>query len=345
MLDYSAEDGWPTVSKRGWSAAEFRPADATYAFTPRQLDLLIELTGKTKAMGLAVTEITRDIFDHPELHDWLVGIVRAFKHGQGVVLLDGFPVSELGIEDIWRMYWGIGSHIGIGVSQNLHGHLMGQVMVQPGVVGGRVYGTSVEAALHSDRTDVLSLLCINRAKSGGENAFVSSLKVWDLIEAERPDILTLLKRGYPQHRNGEQAEGDSPVTPYRVPIFGDVAGLRSAYVGGNAMLNHQHQHFSEMLTDADVEALEFLQSVIRRPELAVRQQLEPGQAVFINNHEMLHSRTAFEDWDEPERRRRLLRMWLQGRPRRPYPADMNILRNRSGNIGIEARSPQPVVLA
>lgn len=89
---------------------------------------------------------------------------------------------------------------------------------------------------------------------------------------------------------------------------------------------------------ADFAALEFLQAVIKRPELATRQQLEPGQAVFINNHEMLHGRTAFEDWDEPERRRRLLRMWLQGRPRRPSPADMSILRNRSGNIGVEARA-------
>jgi hypothetical protein len=344
MLDYGAEDGWPKVTKRGWDAAEFRAADATFVFTPRQVGLLIELVEKTKARDLAVTEITRDVFDHPELHEWLVGIVRVFKEGQGLVLLDGFPVSEMSIGDIWRMYWGVGSHLGIAVSQNIHGHLMGQVTVQPGVVGGRVYGSSVEAALHSDRADALSLLCITQAKSGGDNAFVSSLKVWEVIEAERPDILALLKRGYPQHRNGEQAEGDSPVTPYRVPVFGEAEGLRSAYVGGNAMLSHQRMKFAEILTDADVEALEFLQAVIRRPEFAIRQQLGPGQAVFINNHEVLHSRTAFEDWDEPERRRRLLRMWLQGRPRRPYPADMNILRNRSGNLGIEVRSTPPVEL-
>ena len=36
----------------------------------------------------------------------------------------------------------------------------------------------------------------------------------------------------------------------------------------------------------------------------------PGDMQFLNNHWILHSRTAFEDFAEPERRRHLFRLWL-----------------------------------
>jgi len=38
--------------------------------------------------------------------------------------------------------------------------------------------------------------------------------------------------------------------------------------------------------------------------------LEPGDMQFISNCTIVHARTGFEDWPEPERRRHLLRLWL-----------------------------------
>lgn len=334
MRDFSKEDGWPTTVKFGWTASEFDSQAARRTITSQQLQLLVGLVEKTKDFGLSVTQITREVFNHPELESDFSEWVRSFKNGQGLLQLSGFPVHDLPEEDVWRMYWGIASHFGIAVSQNIHGHLQGKVTVQPGLVGGRVYGTSEIAPLHSDRIDILSLLCVNTAVSGGENAFISLLKVWELIEAERPDLFAILQRGFPQVRNGEQPEGCAPVTPYRVPIFGEAAGLRSCYVGGNAMLAHQQKHFAEILLDEDCEALEYLAAVMARPELQLHQMLEPGEAVFINNMELAHSRTAFVDGDEPRERRLLLRLWLQGRPVRPIPRDMRVIHNPDGSLGV-----------
>ncbi|MBV9842537.1 MAG: TauD/TfdA family dioxygenase [Sphingomonadaceae bacterium] len=336
-VDFAREDGWPNFAKKGWSAAEFDGEAPTRTLTARQIALLLTLADRTKELNLAVVDITREVFDHPELHEAFADWARAFRDGQGLLTLRGLPVRERPLDDIWRIYWGIGAHFGIGVSQNTHGQLQGTVAVQPGGVGARVYATSTMAPLHCDRIDILSLLCINKARSGGENVFASSLKVWELIEAERPDILARLKRGYPQHRNHEEPEGCAPVTPYRVPVFGEADGLRSAYYGGNAMLVHQEQMFAEILTDADREALIYLADVMNRPELALRQTLEPGDAVFINNMELTHSRTAFEDGDDPAERRLLLRLWLQGRPCRPIPQDMRVIHNPSGMLGIERK--------
>jgi alpha-ketoglutarate-dependent taurine dioxygenase len=333
-MSYAAEYGWPTARKRGWAAADFDATAATITLDGRVLDLLMDLVEQTKSRGTAVTDITREQFDHPELHDLFGAWVQNFKNGQGLLIFRGFPVRDLPLDDIWRMYWGIGTHFGRAVSQNTHGHVQGVVAVQPGVVSNRVYGTATVAPLHSDRIDMLTLLCVNKAKRGGENVFASSLKVWDIIEEERPDLLQLLMRGYPQRRNGEEPEGCSPVTPYRVPVFGEVNGLRSAYYGGNASRSYQETQFAEILTDADREALDFLAEVVQRPEIAIQQTLEPGEAVFINNMEMLHSRTAFEDGSEPHEKRMLLRLWLEGRPIRPIPQDMRVIHNPTGELGI-----------
>ena len=341
---YAREDGWPTWRKSGWTAAEFDADGNTIAFTARQLELLCALVEKTRQQGIAVTDITREVFDHPELHESFADWVRLFKEGQGLVKLRGFPVRDMPLDDIWRMYWGIGAHFGIGVSQNTHGHLQGTVTVQPSSVGQRFYATAKVAQLHSDRIDVLSLLCINQARRGGENAFVSLLKIWELIEIERPDLLPLLKAGYPQDRYNEQPEGCAPFTPYRVPIFGEVGDLRSAYFGANASLVRQEMGFSEMLTDEDREALNYLEKVKLRPELSITQTLSPGEAVFINNMELAHARTAFEDGDGPFKKRLLLRLWLQGRPKRPIPRDMRVINNPSGMLGIEPKD-LPLVAA
>jgi len=44
---------------------------------------------------------------------------------------------------------------------------------------------------------------------------------------------------------------------------------------------------------------------------------EQGDIQFLHNHVILHTRTAFEDWPEPERRRHLLRLWLRDDDGRP----------------------------
>ena len=38
--------------------------------------------------------------------------------------------------------------------------------------------------------------------------------------------------------------------------------------------------------------------------------LEPGDIQLLNNSVVLHARTDFVDYEEPERRRHLLRLWL-----------------------------------
>jgi hypothetical protein len=48
-------------------------------------------------------------------------------------------------------------------------------------------------------------------------------------------------------------------------------------------------------------------------------EFQPGDVQLVHNHTILHDRTAFEDWPEPERKRHLLRLWLAPPGARPLP--------------------------
>ncbi len=39
-------------------------------------------------------------------------------------------------------------------------------------------------------------------------------------------------------------------------------------------------------------------------------EFEPGDVQLLNNAKILHAREGYQDYDEPERRRHLLRLWL-----------------------------------
>jgi hypothetical protein len=72
------------------------------------------------------------------------------------------------------------------------------------------------------------------------------------------------------------------------------------------------QRFEEVprLTPQQQEAMALLDSLAGSERFHYSMMFEPGDIQFLNNHVTLHSRTAFEDHEEPARKRHLLRMWL-----------------------------------
>jgi hypothetical protein len=108
-------------------------------------------------------------------------------------------------------YWGVGTYFGSARSQNAQGHLLGHVYdlgkglsaTNPNL---RSYATAERQNFHIDRCDVVALLCLRRAKSGGLSTIVSSMLVHDVLAERRPDLLDRLYRPFPIDRRGEVPE-------------------------------------------------------------------------------------------------------------------------------------------
>ncbi len=181
---------------------------------------------------------------------------------------------------------------------------------------------------------VVGLLCLRQAKEGGESQFASALAVHNKLLQKRPDVLELLYRGWPQHRRGEQQDGEADITPYDMPVYCNVDGKVSIqYV--RELYDLAMRDSGRAYTPQETEAHDVLQSTAREVEFEMR--LEPGEAAVCNNLTIMHARNIFVDFDEEDKRRTMVRLWLDPHnpDMRPTVPEFWRYRNPSGHSGID----------
>ena len=64
------------------------------------------------------------------------------------------------------------------------------------------------------------------------------------------------------------------------------------------------------MTEEQGAALEALEATANDPALYLDMEFRPGDIQLLKNSVILHKRTEYDDWDEPDRKRHLLRLWL-----------------------------------
>jgi hypothetical protein len=257
---------------------------------------------------------TADKFPLPGLAVKLKEIPDRLENGLGVVLIRGLPGNCYSTAECELIYWGFGAHFGKPVSQNTRGHLLGHVRDEGRTLkdpNTRAYQTRAKMDFHSDQlpVDVLGLFCVRTAKSGGASALTSVDTVHNVILNERPDLLEVLYQPFNIDWRGEEPTGEQPW--YRCPMFSYADGKVTSRITSRAYFNDVTRFGQELaLSDIQREALDFVQEVANRPELRLRMRFEEGDMQFINNHAILHAREQYEDYDDPELKRHLLRMWI-----------------------------------
>ncbi|HEX3885723.1 MAG TPA: TauD/TfdA family dioxygenase [Stellaceae bacterium] len=304
-------------------------------FSRAQLRAIDELMGPILGSDRPPHLIAKRDFSHPDLDGALTEVLHRIKTGPGLLIMRGFPVDKYTPDEMRAVYFGIGSHFGHAVSQSADGDYLGHVTnVEK---ASRGYTTARELNLHTDSAEIVGLLCVRDAKSGGMSIYSSSLKIREIIAREHPEYLPVLERGFHCDRRGEEAPDDDPVTPYRVPVYSAMGGMLSCrYVRG--VIDRGAQTLGQKLSPLEEAALASFEEVAMRDDVRFEVRLNPGEASFINNYEILHARTAFTDWDEPARKRLLYRLWLEGDPSRPMVKEVHLYQNRSGRMGVD---PQP----
>lgn len=249
------------------------------------------------------------------------------ENGRGFLLLRGLPVERYRPEALDALYYGLGLHLGTPVRQNPKGELLAVVAAvgDPKDKATRVYQTNNYLPYHGDLSDVVGLLSVRKARAGGVSSLVSVAAVYNAMLARHPEYLGLLYRPWWFAHLGEPE-------PTASPIFSMHEGkLSCRYLRQYIELGHELR--GAPLSRVEVEALDAFDAILHDPSVRLDMMLEPGDVQFANNYAVLHSRTGFEDFDEPERRRRLLRLWLKmpnartlapdfpGRNGFPAPAD------------------------
>jgi len=257
------------------------------------------------------------------LTEKLADASREVREGRGFVVLRGLPAEGIDVDRYAMAVWGIGLHFGFALSQNAQGELITQVIdattVDP---TPRMYRSNMELRPHTDITAMIALANWNRSQSGGATVLASGVTVHDEIRGRAPHLLAPLYRGYHYHRLGEEGESEAAVTEHRVPVFTNRNGqvscryLRSGIAGGHAALGVP-------LTAEDIEAMDLFDAISTAPENRLAFFLERGEMIVVNNYTVMHARTRFVNHPEPERRRRLVRLWLDDHDFRDVPRSFN----------------------
>jgi hypothetical protein len=320
-----------------WKVADFKTStDYTIELTTAQLREIERAIRQIKAAGLGLDDLRREHFEFPSLRPVIKEIRHEIEDGRGFVLLRRLPVEDYPKDEIGMIFWGIGTHLGRGLSQSVLGDRLGHVKdFSREDPLARAYRNKQELSPHTDSADLVGLACLRNAKTGGISRLTSALTVHNVMLEEYPEALERLYRGYAFHRRGEEQSGELPYTPYRVPVFSNTDGKVSArYV--RTYVEAGEAAAGRPMGEAELAVLDRFEAVTKRPELMLEFTLQPGEMYFINNYTILHARTAFDDGDaEDDHRRHLLRLWLEVprmRPVHPYI-------RRNGIEAVPGRTP------
>ena len=286
---------------------------------------LVSAVAEVAARDIDLFDVTRDDFPLATMRDHFETMLHALEGGRGFCLLRGLPVERWNDFENRIAMWGLGTHLGLPVGQDLAGSLLHDVRDTGRKFGAddsiRYYQTSHAIRLHTDGGDIFALGCVRRGASGGRSLVVSAVEVFNEVARRRPDLAVVLQEDFWMDARGQRPDGARCQV---LPIYTRHEGhlnilLKPEYI-------HSAQRFDDVprLSAAQREALELFHAVTREPGVALEFDMRPGDVLLASNHTIMHGRTEFEDTPDPAQRRHMLRLWLtipNGRPLPPHYAD------------------------
>jgi Taurine catabolism dioxygenase TauD, TfdA family len=318
----------PIKDPSAWRAAEVA-RDFSWIVTWSDTDVteLEAALRHARRFGMTAETVTRDGFPLPTLSPRLAALRHELEYGRGFTLLRGIRLDRYSDADAGLLFRGIGCHFGEVVTQNAKGDVLGHVRDlgyddYRGRSDVRGYQTRARLEFHTDVVDIVGLMCLRAAREGGHSLIVSSTTVHNEMLRETPLLLGLLYGNFLFDRRGEEVDGENPY--FVSPVYSLYQGHLSCRPAVIEYIYSAEPKTGIPLSDAQRTALETFIGHALRPELQLGMDLEPGDIQLLNNSVILHARTGFVDHEEPERRRHLLRLWLNvesGRPVDPaaYP--------------------------
>ncbi len=284
-----------------------------YQLTDEDIAELDAAFRQIQAKGLIVPRFGKDDFDIPNLAAKLEPYIQGLNFSLGIFYIKNFPIEKYTKDQASAIFWGIGAHIGKPWPQNARGHLLGDIRDEGRTLddpAARGYQTTMELEMHTDGADIVGLLCLKQAPEGGENQLCSAVAAYNKLALDNPEVAQhLLDTKWCIDLRGEEAEGALPY--HKAPIFTPVEGAVSCKCVVGYIFSAQRFDEVPRLTDDDKDAFKVFDQTIWDEELVVRVRQEAGDILFLNNHYLLHARSAFKDAEDPSEKRHLRRLWLE----------------------------------
>lgn len=313
----------PIETPAAWTGPALATSEAwKRVLTPLEIGALECATAG--AASLPITGFGAKSFPIPELRNLFAWMANQLESGPGVVRLTGLPVHRIAPDDLKRLFWGFCVNLGTPVYQTSAGEVLGEVKDETGagkaldyttatttgaLISARTVARSTGALrFHTDKCDLLALLCASNAIQGGVSKIVSSVAIHNEMVRLRPDLLAELYQPFWRMRPTDE-EGDRPDRTFPMPVFARAAdgGFTSQY--SRTYINQAQEDPSvPRLTAAQNAAMDLLHDI--GEAICLHAPFEPGTMQFMTQHVTYHGRTAFRNDEATGACRVLLRIWL-----------------------------------
>jgi len=320
-----------------WYGRDLAKSDTwKYRLSEQDIVEIDAAIASVRQCNIEISNVGCEDFPLPTLGKVLTDIRHEVVHGRGFVVIKGLPVERYSIAEAAIAYWGVGTYLGEAVPQNGQGHLLGHIKDignNPHDPKTRIYTTSYRQPYHTDSCDVVGLLCLRKAKSGGLSNVTSSTTIHNEMLKHRPDLVDVLRQPFYVDRKGEIPAGKKPY--YQMAVFHYYADYLTTIYARDFIEAAQQRHKDiPRLTDIQIEAMDMMDALAVSEDIRLDMSLVPGDIQLLHNHQILHAPTGYEDYEEPDRKRHLLRLWLSQVDGRPLPP---IFEERYGNIELGTR--------
>ena len=306
-----------------WLASELDEADWKVKLSLPAVDEIIAAAAFIEKNPVQFYQRNPSDIQWPILKKELEQLKQRLDQRPGFAVLHGMPINEMPAEVAVEIYWLVGQQVAPPVAQKWNGEMIYSVRdtgkkYEYGVRGSH---TSVELVFHVDNAfglavpDYVGLFCKHPAKSGGISRFCSLYSVHERLRQSYPDALQRLYQPMLFDRQKEHHENAAPVL--LAPFFSWKNDRLFARCNTSLVL----KGYAVAGLDPDQELTDALAAVNRvceEPDLWYEAPLERGQIQYLNNHEIGHYRSEFEDFDEDDRKRHLYRLWHRRRGTNSY---------------------------
>jgi len=279
-----------------------------------EIDASVRRMDRRDAYGKA---LTRDDFPLTSIASDIAQLKEEIATGRGFFVIRGLQTSRYSDSELGLIFRGFGAHFGGELTQSAYGDRLGDIRDISDEIRERNmrrgYQSGGFQTAHTDPSgelDIVAMLSLKMAKSGGESLIASAHTVHNMMLDWCPEFLALFYDGFVLRRPDSDAKAMG-----RPPLIGKVPGFHFE----NGWLNCDHQNGyirravengNSSLDPKQQAALAVFTSLSNHPDVMLKMMLRPGDFQFINNRTILHGRAAFEDHPEKDNRRHLYRLWL-----------------------------------
>ena len=333
LIDGPVIDGPVIEGPAAWRGNELA-SDPSWrrTLTAEELAALERAAAAAAARGVAATGFGAKEFVVPELKPLFDWLATQLETGPGVARVSGLPVDRLAGDRLRRLFWGFCVNFGTPMYQTAAGEVMGEVKDETGTGAALTYDgpgplksartvarSTGALRFHTDKTDIICLLCTSNGIAGGLSKVVSSVTLHNEIARRRPDLLRVLYEPYWRMRPFDEEGGDECADrTFPMPVFarGPDGSFTSQY-SRTYISQAQEVPTVPRLSTAQIEAMDMIHEI--GEEVCLQMPFSPGDIQFMNQHVTYHGRTSFTDDAASGAHRVLFRIWLAAPFTRPLP--------------------------